>query len=129
MQVECHPFFGQRELIDFCRERGINVTAYSPFGGQPSKTNAVRTKLIDHPLINEVARRYGKTVYQILIKFQVQREVAVIPKSSNEQRILQNANIFDFDLSPQELKDLENLDCGERYVKSEAFKNHPNYPF
>lgn len=133
LQVECHPFLSQRKLIDYCNQRGIKVTAYSAFGGQPDSTSlgTVKSRLVEHPLIIELSRKYNKTVHQILIKYQVQRNVVVIPKSTNHGRIMKNADVFDFELTDEDLKGLESLDCNDRYIGTffNIFSDHPNYPF
>jgi len=140
-QVECHPFLSQRKLLDFCAARGITLTAYSPLGGSPvdveqAKTReananyAVRQGLFENPLILELAKKYGKSAGQILLKYQTSRGVIAIPKSVTKSRIVENANIFDFEFTKDEQQRLEELNQNLRYVHvRQFFGQHKNYPF
>jgi len=132
-QVECHPYLAQVELKKFCEERGITLTAYSPLGNPGSQVNTAsdKDKLLKEPVVNRLAEKYGKNVGQILLKFQAQRGVIVIPKSVSLERIRTNIQIFDFELTPDEIRELESLDRGYRSCQFDVF-NIPkltNYPF
>lgn len=81
------------------------------------------------PVLPEIAKKYNKSVAQILIKFHVQRGVSVIPKSVTPARIQQNIQILDFELSPEDLKTLENLKTAHRYCTMADTADHPYYPF
>ena len=123
-QVESHPFLQQRELIDFCKSHGIVVTAYSPFGGvlrplrpgEPENAQdnkaAVKQGLWDNEVIQGIAKKHGKTVSQVLLKFHVARGVSVIPKTIKKERLIENASIFDFELDDEDWKQLHSLDAG-----------------
>lgn len=137
-QVESHPFLNQRKLRDFCSERGIVLTAYSPLGGSPfdvSKnserhlTPDVRAGLFENADIKALAAKYNKSVGQILLKFQVQRGISVIPKSVNKSRIAENASIFDFLLTAEEIEKLEGLNANLRYIAAEPYMPSKYYPF
>lgn len=136
-QVESHPLLSQRKLLDACTKHGIVLTAYSAFGGSP-KYDEAADKWFDHPvkvalynndLIKSLAEKYNKTVSQILLKFQTSRNVAVIPKTVTKSRLVENMSIFDFDLTPDELSQLEALDKGSRTVMNEKMSGSKNYPF
>ncbi|KAJ3308125.1 hypothetical protein HDU76_004114, partial [Blyttiomyces sp. JEL0837] len=88
-QIELHPYLPQHELVEFCKQNGILVTAYSPLGtgGEPS--------LLADPTITEIAKKNNKTVAQVLISWAIQRGTQVIPKSSNPERIKQNFEVFE----------------------------------
>jgi len=129
-QVECHPYLPQSDLIKFCRENNITVVAYSPLGspdrpwakpGDPS--------LMDDPKIVDIAKKYNKSPAQILIKFQTQRGVVVIPKSVTPARIKSNIEVFDFELTDDEIKTIEGLNRGWRACAFEVMKDHKYYAF
>jgi diketogulonate reductase-like aldo/keto reductase len=105
-QVEFHPFLYQKELLSFCRKHGIVLEAYSPL------TRGER--LSDRDLVS-IARKYGKSAAQILLRWALQHDVVVIPKSVNPGHIRENAQIFDFAISDDDMKALDNLDENRRY--------------
>jgi len=129
-QVECHPYLGQGKLFAFCKERGITITAFSPLGS-PDRPWAKPGEplLLEDPKIQAIASKHSKSTAQVLIRWQVQRGVVVIPKSVTATRIEENANIFDFQLSSEEMKEIESFDCNGRLSPMEVFANHPHYPF
>ena len=128
-QVECHPYLGQAKLLDFCKERGITITAYSPLGS-PDRPWAQPGEplLLDDPKIKAIATKHSKSPAQVLIRWQVQRGVIVIPKSVTPTRIEENFNVFDFQLSAEEMKEMESFERG-RLSPMEMFAAHPHYPF
>lgn len=132
-QVECHPYLPQVELKKFLEERGITVTSYSPLGNPGSSVNLADNKdqIIKEPLVVALAKKYGKNVGQILIKFQAQRGVIVIPKSVSIDRIVSNIQIFDFELTADEISQLESLGRNYRSCQFDvnSIPSHPVYPF
>ncbi len=104
-QIELHPFnFGtRRPLLDFCSASGIVIEAYSPL---------TKGQRLDDPVVSEVARSVGRTPAQVLIRFALEQGAVVLPKSSNRDRIVQNAQVFDFRLNDDHLRRLETLDEG-----------------
>jgi diketogulonate reductase-like aldo/keto reductase len=99
-QVEFHPFLYQKDLLQFCEKNGIQLEAYSPL---------TRGEKLDHPNLLAVSKKYGKTSAQILIRWSLQHGLVVIPKSTHEERIRQNSEVFDFQLEPEDIKLLDSL--------------------
>jgi len=132
-QVECHPYLAQKQLKKFCEERGIILTAYSPLGNPGSAVNTSDNKdqLLKDETVNKLAKKYGKNVGQILLKFQAQRGIIVIPKSVHLDRIITNIQIFDFELTSEEIQELESLDRNYRSCRFDVFNipKHSVYPF
>ena len=133
-QVESTPFLNQEKLKAVCDKYGIVLTAYSPFGGSPKAKDGqlipheVKVGLWENPTIKSLATKYGKSVGQILLKFHVQRGVMVIPKSVTKERIIENANIFDFELTPEEMASLIALNTGVRSIYPEGLSPCKNFP-
>ena len=122
-QIESHPFRQQREVTDYCKQQGIIVTAYGPFGGQPRKSNPAQLdfyqeaesnkhNMWEDETINQIAKKHNKSVPQILLKFHVDRQITVIPKTIQKERLVHNADIFDFELDDEDLRRLADLDSG-----------------
>ncbi len=105
-QIEINPGFLQEDTLDFCQKHGILVEAWSPLG---------RGKSLDHPLLKELADKYGKTVAQIIIRWDIQHDVVPLPKSVNPDRIISNSQVFDFELSDE---DMAKIDAIEPYGNS-----------
>jgi aldehyde reductase len=135
-QVECHPYLNQKKLIEFCGQRNIVVTAYSPLGS-PDRPWAKpeEATLLDEPKLKNIAKKYNKSTAQILIRFQVQRGVSVIPKSVTKERIISNINVFDFELTSEEMATIEGFDRGTegRFLhlrwNGPIVVGHKYYPF
>jgi len=129
-QVELHPYLPQKELLEYCNQKNIYLTAYSPLG-TPDRPWASDSEpvLMNEPAVAEIAKKHNKTVAQILIKFHLARGVSVIPKSVTPSRIQSNIEVFDFELTPEELKTLENLPTNHRYCNLRDQHKHPHFPF
>ena len=104
-QVEFNPFLYQKELLDYCNEHNIQLEAYSPL----SKGRKLHDKKLQ-----EIAKKYSKSTAQILIRWGLQHKIIVIPKSSNKERIEQNADVFDFDISDEDMKVLNSFNDNYR---------------
>ncbi|RDI44770.1 aldo/keto reductase [Aquicella lusitana] len=118
-QVECHPYLAQTELMSFCREQGIHVTAYSPLGSGDRPDMLKKTdepSLLQNPVIVEIAKTHRATPAQILIAWQVVRKNSVIPKSIHEKRIKENLAAQDIQLSEEDLKRINALDKNYRFL-------------
>jgi len=104
-QVELHPWLTQKPLLEFCEKNGIQVEAYSPL---------MRGRFSEVAGLEGIARKYGKSPAQIILRWDLQNKVAVIPKSVHEDRIVENSRIFDFELSEE---DMAIIDCMNRDVR------------
>ncbi len=106
-QIERHPFFPQNDVVNFGNEREIFTVAYSPL---------VRAERMNEPALVEIAGNHGKSAAQILLRWQLQQDVGVIPKSSSPKRLEENADIFDFELSAQEMAQINELDENQSII-------------
>ena len=112
-QVECHPFFQQRELRKLLAENDVKIEAYQPLGhGDP--------KLLAHPTVTKLAERYQKDPGQIILRFEVQDGLIVLPKSTNPERIRSNFELFDFTLSEAEMEEMRAMNTGKGNHDPEA---------
>ena len=104
-QIELHPLFQQKETRPYCLAHGIAIESYSPL---------MEGKVLDHPLIVNLAERYGKTPAQVILRWHVQSGFIVIPKSTRPERIRENIALFDFELSAHDMQMIDGLDLKER---------------
>jgi diketogulonate reductase-like aldo/keto reductase len=112
-QVEVHPYFTQPEVRAANAERGILTQAWSPIGGITSY-RGTRTSTFDDPQIGEIAEAHRKTPAQVMIRWHLQEGRSAIPKSVHPGRIIENFDVFDFELTPDELALIDRLDTGVR---------------
>jgi len=99
-QIECHPFLDQSKVIAACRKNGMAVVAYSPIA---------RGGAHNDKLLARIGAAHGKTAAQVCLRYLVQQEIVVIPRTSKEQRLAENGAIFDFALSAAEMKEIAGL--------------------
>jgi diketogulonate reductase-like aldo/keto reductase len=106
-QIEFHPFIydEQKEVLEFCREKGIVVEAYSPLA---------RAKDLNNTTLHAIAERHGKTIAQVMLRWAIQHGTVPIPKSTNTSRIKENFSVFDFKLSDEEMRTINKLSSGNR---------------
>nr|XP_039250648.1 aldo-keto reductase family 1 member B7-like [Styela clava] len=129
-QYECHPYFDQDDLLHFCQSKGIVVTAYSPFGcpDRPwAKTDD--PNLFGEPELKKIATKHGKTVAQVLLRYQLQKGMVVIPKSVTPSRIQSNIQVFDFDLTEEDNAIIKKQNRGWRIVSLAECVLHKYHPF
>lgn len=105
-QIEYHPYLVQADAINVCDANNIAITAWSPL---------MQGHFKEEPLFAEIARTYGKTPAQVVLRWCLQNDIIVIPKSSNQDRIRQNADLFDFDLSEEHMIAIDELERGHRF--------------
>ncbi|MGH8161893.1 MAG: aldo/keto reductase [Gammaproteobacteria bacterium] len=121
-QVEMHPYLQQPDLLDFCRKKGIHVTAYSPLGSsdRPLGLKAENEPvLLEDPTIRGVAERHDASPAQVLIAWALERDTAVIPKSVNPERIRQNLEAAELTLTDSDMQALARLDRHRRYLSGD----------
>lgn len=104
-QVEFHPFLNQKELRRFCREHNIQMEAWSPL---------MQGQLLDNPVLKEIADKHGKSVAQVILRWDLQHDVVTIPKSTKEHRIIENATVFDFELTKEDMARIDALNQNHR---------------
>jgi diketogulonate reductase-like aldo/keto reductase len=102
-QIESHPTFSQNELVKYCQEQGIPAEAWSPLGRGDDLGNAV---------VKEIADKYGKTTAQVILRWHLQRNLTVIPKSVKEYRMIENVDVFDFTLTEEEMQKILDQETG-----------------
>jgi diketogulonate reductase-like aldo/keto reductase len=106
-QIELHPRFNQAATREFCHAHGIAVESYSPLGGSTSN-------LVNDQTLSEIGKTYGKTAAQVILRWHLQQGLIVIPKSVRPERIAQNFAVFDFELSEDDMKKIDDLNTDER---------------
>ncbi|CAH0197709.1 MULTISPECIES: aldo/keto reductase [Bacillaceae] len=104
-QVECHPRLTQKEVQAFCKEQGIQLEAWSPL---------MQGELLDNEVLQAIATNHGKSVAQVILRWDLQNGIVTIPKSTKEHRIVENSTVFDFELTEEEMKQIDGLNQNHR---------------
>uniref|UniRef100_A0ABI7XT55 NADP-dependent oxidoreductase domain-containing protein n=1 Tax=Felis catus TaxID=9685 RepID=A0ABI7XT55_FELCA len=130
-QVECQPYLNQSKLLEFCKSQDIVLTAYAALGSNSgkewlSKNNPV---LLEDPVLSAIAARHRRTPAQVALRYQLQRGVVALAKSFNEERIRENFQALDFQLTPEDMESLDSLNRNIRYFVDPLFSRHPDFPF
>lgn len=113
-QVEVHPISSKNNMLNYCDENNIQLVAWSPI---------MRGKIFSNELIISLAEKYKKTIVEIILRWHIQRGVIPIPKSSNEERIKENFDIFDFNLSSEDMNEIDSLNEGDNISVSGVPQN------
>ncbi|GAV92241.1 Aldo_ket_red domain-containing protein [Cephalotus follicularis] len=114
-QIETHPYFQRDSLIKFCQKHEICVTAHTPLGGGAGNTQLFGSiSCLDDPVLKGLAKQYGKSVAQIVIRWGMQRNTALIPKSSKLHRLEENFKVFHFELTQEDMDLIGSLDKNYR---------------
>ncbi len=104
-QVECHPRLTQKEVQAFCKEQGIQLEAWSPL---------MQGELLDNEVLQAIATKHGKSVAQVILRWDLQNGIVTIPKSTKEHRIVENSSVFDFELTEEEMNQIDGLNQNHR---------------
>lgn len=126
-QVELHAYLQQTEFLEFCKYHDIVLTAYSPLGSPGNFKDKGFPILIEDSVIKEIARVHNKSPAQVLIRWGIQRKTIVIPKSVTPERIKENIDVFDFELSEKEMKEVADLNKNLRFVNPYPWWKIPYY--
>ncbi|KAH8663603.1 putative aldo-keto reductase [Tricladium varicosporioides] len=113
-QIELHPFCQQREVVEFCQKNGIVIEAYCPL---------IRNQKANDPILKEIAEAHKKKTTQILVRYCLQKGWVPLPKSDTPSRIIENTDVYDFELSEKEMATLDGLDQGRKGAIVEAVVN------
>ncbi|MFL8936578.1 aldo/keto reductase [Rossellomorea oryzaecorticis] len=105
-QIECHPRLSQEKLKAFCQEENIAVEAWSPIA---------QGRVLDEPALKQIAEKHGKSSAQVILRWHLQNDVVIIPKSVHANRIKENADLFNFELSSDEMNKINDLNQNERF--------------
>ncbi|XP_075066572.1 aldo-keto reductase family 1 member C1-like isoform X2 [Mixophyes fleayi] len=130
-QVECHIYLNQAKMLEFCKSSGIVMVGYSVLGSSRAEdwTNQNTPQLLDDPVLNEIAKKHSRSPAQIAMRYLLQRRIVIIAKSFSPARIKQNFQVFDFELSGEDMKSLDGVNKNIRYLSVDEWKEHPNYPY
>ena len=114
-QIELHPLLTQEELVDYSKSKGIEIEVWSPLA---------RNLLMDNPVLGKIAEKYDKTIAQVILRWDLDHGYIVFPKSVHKDRIIANSQIFDFHLTPDEIKSIDGLNQNRR-----TGADPENFPF
>ena len=113
-QIEVHPYFSQRQVQTFGAEHGILAQAWSPIGGITFYRDGKHGSTLQDPVIGEIAEAHGRTPAQVMLRWHLQQGRSAIPKSTRPARIAENIDVFDFELTGEQLAAIDALDTGRR---------------
>ncbi|MBT5017955.1 MAG: aldo/keto reductase [Planctomicrobium sp.] len=118
LQVELHPYLAQEKLLRYCQQEEIAVTGFSPLGalsyvpiGMAEKNESV----LEEEIVTEIAERHDKTAAQVVLRWGVQRGTSIVAKTSNKDRLKENLDLFDFELTDEEMQAITSLDQHKRF--------------
>ncbi|XP_055449836.1 3-alpha-hydroxysteroid dehydrogenase isoform X2 [Psammomys obesus] len=130
-QVECHLYLNQSKMLDYCKSKDITLVAYCTLGSSRDKRWVDQNSpvLLEDPVLCAMAKKYKKTPALIALRYLLQRGIVVLARSFNEKRIKENMQVFEFELSSEDMKILDRLNRNFRYAPAPFGKDHPEYPF
>ncbi|OMJ25430.1 4-dihydromethyl-trisporate dehydrogenase [Smittium culicis] len=133
LQMELHPYLTRKKLVNFAKSKDIAITAYSSFGDTSYQSMGVVGKsngfvpLLENKTILDIAKNHNVTTGQILLRWAVQQNIAVIPKSTNAERMSLNMQVYNFVLNEEEMKSIDDLNKDMRFVDPDFYLG--GYPF
>jgi len=132
LQIENHIYFQNKEIVQFCRSKSINVSAYGPFacpGRTLEKGTGDQKVLLEDPMVIGMAKKYGVAPAQVALRFLLQRGIPFVTRGINDAEQRQNLDVFDFHIKDEDMAALETLETGRRVVTLISLRHHPEYPF
>ncbi|KAI6233969.1 Aldo-ket-red domain-containing protein [Aphelenchoides fujianensis] len=132
---ECHILWPQKELVALCKRLNVVVTSYATIGSPGRGASPIpndqfiKGDCMNQAAVQELAKKYGKTPAQILLRHTVQQGICVIPKSTNPDRLKQNLSLFDFKLTPEDQQKLDAITERARLFTFNFARHHKSYPF
>ncbi|XP_072510284.1 aldo-keto reductase family 1 member C1-like isoform X1 [Notamacropus eugenii] len=130
-QVECHPYLNQSKLLEFCKSKDIILIAHSALGTQREAPWVDETSpvLLKEPVLGAIAKKHNRSPAQVALRYQIQRGVVVLAGSCSEKEIKENFQVFEFQLTPEDIKVIDGLNRNLRYLILDQFQELPNYPY
>ncbi|XP_038188637.1 aldo-keto reductase family 1 member C13-like isoform X2 [Arvicola amphibius] len=130
-QVECHLYLNQSKLLDYCKSKDIVLVAYGALGTQRYKEWVDQNSpvLLNDPVLCDVAKKNNRSPALIALRYLLQRGVVPLAQSFKENEMKENLQVFEFQLSPEDMKTLDGLNKNFRYLSTESFADHPEYPY
>ncbi|XP_006987878.1 3-alpha-hydroxysteroid dehydrogenase-like isoform X1 [Peromyscus maniculatus bairdii] len=130
-QVECHVYLNQSKLLDYCKSKDIALIAYCTLGSSRDAiwVDQKSPVLLDDPVLCAMAKKYKQTPALVALRYLLQRGIVVLARSFNEKRIKENMQVFEFQLTSEDMKVLDGLNRNLRYNPGDFFNGHPNHPF
>ncbi|XP_023935313.1 aldo-keto reductase AKR2E4 [Bicyclus anynana] len=130
LQIEIHPQLIQTSLVNYAQSQGVVVMGFSPFGSLVKRFGVdFPGPKLDDPTLSAIAKKYGKTTPQVVLRWIVERNIIPIPKTVKYSRLKENINIFDFELNEEEMQKINEFDDETRYTLPSFWQSHPYYPF
>ncbi|CAA6655899.1 unnamed protein product [Spirodela intermedia] len=110
-QIETHPYFQRESLVKFCQKHGVSVTGHTPLGGSTANAELFGSvSCLDDPVIQGFAEKYKKTPAQFVLRWGIQRNIVIIPKTAKLGRLQENFDVFDFEISAEDMEKMKALD-------------------
>ncbi len=113
-QTEISPYNTNKEIISYCYGKGVRLEAFATFG-TTKKNPVAATELLENEIITVIAKKYGKTPSQVILRWVIEQGISVVPKARSEKHLLENINVFDFELSSDEMQSIDTLNKDDKW--------------